>query len=329
MDNPRMEARCLNLNKAKRWRLVTDELKRLATRSQRDLLKSLRELEARGQASGIEPLWIVNGIYCHLAAQAVTALAARGDINYLEHSLIYSPRALCITPETYQKMLKGNVTVPTDAVEWNVRLVGADSVWHLLGYTGHGVVVGHIDTGVNYNHVDFAGHLWSDTAYPHNGWDFENGDGDNIDIAGHGTHTAGTVCSNGTAGDTCGMAPQSQVMTCRVRTTADSTAEEQGFQAMQFCIAPPLSPEHHAQCITMSLGWEIAWAPRQATGASASEMSRRPVSPTSSPPGTSAVLTRPQRPPLPGQRARSVAAPGRYRPRRTRRLHQHRGHHLE
>jgi hypothetical protein len=186
-------------------------------------------------------------------------------VNYVEYSLIYTRLPECITPETYQKMLKGNVTVPTDALEWNVRLVGADSVWHQLGYTGQGVIVGHIDTGVNYNHVDFAGHLWSDPNYPHSGWNFESGNGDNIDIQGHGTHTCGTVCSNGTAGDTCGMAPHSQVMTCRVRTTADSTAEEQCFQSMQFCVAPPLSPAHHANAITMSLGWEIAWAPRQAT----------------------------------------------------------------
>ena len=265
MDNERVEARCIGLNKEKRWKLVVDELKRMASRSQRDLLKSLRELEAQGQASGIEPLWIVNGIHCHLTSEAATALAARSDINYLEHSLIYSPDPLCITPATYEKMVKGNVTVPTDALEWNVTLVGADSVWNLLGYTGDSVIVGHVDTGINYNHLDFAGHLWSDTAYPHNGWNFEDGSGDPMDIQGHGTHTAGTVSSNGAAGDTCGIAPKSQVMTCRVRTQADSTAEEQCFQAMEFCVAPPLSPEHHAQAITMSLGWMIGWNPRQAT----------------------------------------------------------------
>jgi subtilisin family serine protease len=265
LDNPRIEARCAGLNKAKRWKLVTTELKRLATRSQRDLLKSLRDLEVRGQASGIEPLWIVNGIHCHLSSEAVAALAARNDINYLEHSLVYSPDPLCITPETYRKMVKGNVSVPTDALEWNVRLVGADSVWNQLGYTGDSVIVGHIDTGCNYNHLDLAGHMWTDTAYPHNGWNFESNNNDPMDIQGHGTHTAGTVSSNGTAGDTCGIAPKSRVMTCRVRTTADSTAEEQCFQAMQFCVAPPLSPEHHAQAITMSLGWYISWNPRQAT----------------------------------------------------------------
>ena len=264
-DNAALEARCANLTKEERWELVVGELKNLSARTQAPILATLSRFAAGKQVANITPLWIVNGIYCKANPEAINAIAELNGINYVEYSLIYTRLPMCITPETYQKMLKGNVTVPTDALEWNVRLVGADSVWHQLGITGQGVVVGHIDTGVNYNHVDFAGHLWSDPNYPHSGWNFEDGTGDNIDISGHGTHTCGTVCSNGTAGDTCGMAPRSQVMTCRVRTTADSTAEEQCFQAMQFCIAPPLSPAHHANAITMSLGWEIAWAPRQAT----------------------------------------------------------------
>jgi subtilisin family serine protease len=264
-DNTALEARCKGLTKNERWALVVGELKDQAARTQAPILSALNGLAAQGKVSDITPLWIVNGIYCQANPEAINAIAELDGINYIEYSLVYTKLPECITPETYDKMIKGNVTVPTDATEWNVKKVGADSVWNLLGYTGSGVIVGHIDTGINYNHVDFAGHLWSDPAYPHNGWNFESGNGDNIDVNGHGTHTAGTVCSNGTAGDTCGMAPRSQVMTCRVRTTADSTAEEQCFQAMQFCVAPPLSPSNHAHCITMSLGWQIAWAPRQAT----------------------------------------------------------------
>jgi hypothetical protein len=58
------------------------------------------------------------------------------------------------------------------------------------------------------------------------------------------------------------MAPRSRLMTCRVRTTADSIAENQVWAAEQFCVAPPLDPTNHAQLITMSLGWEYAWTPR-------------------------------------------------------------------
>ena len=265
VDNPALEARCANLTKDQRWELVVGELKNLSTRTQAPLLAVLNQFAARKQAANITPLWIINGIYCRATPEAINAIAALDGVNYVEHSLIYTKMPLCITPETYDKMVKGNVTVPTDALEWNVRLVGADSVWRLLGYTGQDVIVGHIDTGINYNHLDFAGHLWSDPNYPHNGWNFEDGNGDPIDIQGHGTHTAGTVISNGAAGDTCGMAPRAQVMTCRVRTQADSIAEEQCFQSMQFCVAPPLNPTNHAHAITMSLGWVLAWAPRQAT----------------------------------------------------------------
>ena len=260
-----LEARCANLDKEARWELVVNELKGLSARTQAGLLAELRTHEGQGKASDIQPLWIINGIHCHATRAVIGEIVNHNEVSYAEFSLVYSPNLLPITPATKEKMLKGNITVPTDALEWNVRKVGADSVWRYLGYTGNGIIVGHIDTGINYNHVDFTGHLWSDPNYPHNGWNFESGNGDPTDINGHGTHTAGTVASNGAAGDTCGMAPRSQVMTCRVRTTADSLAEEQCFAAMQFCVAPPLSPQHHAHAITMSLGWQLSWNPRQAT----------------------------------------------------------------
>jgi hypothetical protein len=75
------------------------------------------------------------------------------------------------------------------------------------------VIVGIIDTGIDYNHPDLAGNMWTnpgetaangidddgngyiDDVY---GWDFVNNDNDPMDGHGHGTHVAGTV---GAVGD--------------------------------------------------------------------------------------------------------------------------------
>jgi subtilisin family serine protease len=145
-----------------------------------------------------------------------------------------------------------------------MRKVGTDSVWRLLGITGNNVIVGHIDTGCNYNHLDLAGHLWNSSAYPHHGWNFELNNDDPIDINGHGTFLAGNVSSDGTAGDTCGMAPRSRIMICRGITTADTIAENRMWSAMQFCLAPPLDSTNHAHLIMTSFGWMYAWNPRRA-----------------------------------------------------------------
>ena len=68
-------------------------------------------------------------------------------------------------------------------------------------YRGEGVVVAVVDSGVNYDHLDLADHLWDGGAsFPHHGYDVVNDDDDPMDEKGHGTHCAGTVLGDGTAG---------------------------------------------------------------------------------------------------------------------------------
>ncbi len=77
------------------------------------------------------------------------------------------------------------------------------------------VLVGVIDTGVDYNHPDLAANIWTNPGeIPGNGidddgngfvddvhgYDFYNNDGDPFDDNGHGTHTSGTIGAVGNNG---------------------------------------------------------------------------------------------------------------------------------
>ena len=91
-------------------------------------------------------------------------------------------------------------------IDADINALGA---WSTMGTNSIDVIVAVIDTGVDYNHPDLAGNIWSNTreiagnrkdddgnGYVDDvrGWDFvARGDNDPMDLNGHGTHVSGTI----------------------------------------------------------------------------------------------------------------------------------------
>ncbi|MEK6249073.1 MAG: S8 family serine peptidase, partial [Planctomycetales bacterium] len=89
--------------------------------------------------------------------------------------------------------------------------IDAPEAWDLQ--TGNtDVVIGVIDSGIDYTHPDLAENIWTnpgeiagngidddDNGYIDDihGWDFSSGDADPLDGHGHGTHVAGTIAAAG------------------------------------------------------------------------------------------------------------------------------------
>lgn len=96
------------------------------------------------------------------------------------------------------------------------------------GYTGSGVIVAVIDTGVFYSHTDLDANIWSpagSSCYidgvwtvggcPNGGYDFGDGDAvpDDQDAGGgHGTHVAGTIAAEDNGNGVVGVAPDATIM---------------------------------------------------------------------------------------------------------------------
>ncbi|WP_223701192.1 S8 family serine peptidase [Sutcliffiella deserti] len=97
--------------------------------------------------------------------------------------------------------------------------IGANEAWD-AGFTGEGVTVAIIDTGVDYTHPDLV-HAFGD----YKGWDFVGNDNDPQEGAGqyHGTHVAGTVAANGTIK---GVAPDATLLGYRVLGPNGGTTED-------------------------------------------------------------------------------------------------------
>ncbi|MBN2537680.1 S8 family peptidase [candidate division WOR-3 bacterium] len=237
------------LRQAEVARILSD----FSEQQQAGLMELLGRLEAEGAVSGTGSLWLVNAAYCRATEAAIRAIEQHPDVWYVDADVKHVPGLL-------PAAAVGDATDGGEEIDWGVQKVNAPAVW-ALGYTGQGIVVGDIDTGCNYNHLDLADHMWTDANYPNHGWNFENNTNDPMDSNGHGTHTCGSVASDGTAGSQCGVAPDANIMSCRVRTVADSLAETQVWAAMQFVVSPPLSPTNGGDLITMSLGWINGWDP--------------------------------------------------------------------
>ena len=227
------------LTKAERRTFVVNELKAFAEASQHDLKRTLAEMENHGIVSSVRSLWSANTLYFEATKTAILDLAERTDIE-------------TITLNTqHQWIAEGETPKPasdTRETTPNITKVKADQVWE-LGYTGKGVVVAVVDSGVNYNHLDLADHLWDGgEEFPHHGYDIVNDDNDPMDDMGHGTHCSGTVLGDGTAGSLTGMAPEATLMCVK-------SIRGDGFGgAVNIAGGMEWSVEHGCDLISMSLG---------------------------------------------------------------------------
>ena len=152
--------------------------------------------------------------------------------------------------------------------------INVPEVWE-QGFTGKGIIVAVLDSGVDYKHPDLADNIWTNTdEIPDNGidddnngfvddvngWDFGNDDNDPQDDDGHGTHVAGTIAAlrngsqtdaNGFEVDTIGVAYNAQIMPVLVA--------EEGFEEQQITwIAQGIryAVQNGAHVINMSLGFD-------------------------------------------------------------------------
>ena len=190
-----------------------------------------------------DTLW--NGLSIEIASSQLSALLRiPGVVN------IY-PVEQIVLPEPEQGLSPDLYTA--------LAMTGADLVQDELGYTGEGIKVGVIDSGIDYNHPDLGGCFGPDCRVAY-GWDFVGDnftgpevpvpDDDPMDYRGHGTHVAGIIGANG---GVIGVAPEVTFGAYKVFGAAGYTTADIILAAMEMAL------EDGMDIVNMSIGAAFHW----------------------------------------------------------------------
>ncbi|SDI37730.1 S8 family serine peptidase [Nonomuraea jiangxiensis] len=200
-----------------------------ADNSQQDL-RAL--LDAR--KADYTPFWIVNAVQVTADEKLAGEIAKLPDVERIE------PVRTVSLPKPVPGRAEPRVRVKDEAVEWNIDRVGAPRVWDELGNRGEGIVIGHIDSGAQFDHPDLVMNYRGrnqDGSFTH---DYNWFDPAGVcpspapcDNNGHGTHTMGTMAgANGI-----GVAPGVRWIAakgCELNTCTDASLLASG----QWMLAP-------------------------------------------------------------------------------------------
>jgi subtilisin family serine protease len=160
-------------------------------------------------------------------------------------ALVANPHVVRVEPDRQMRALD----IELDNA-WGVTRIGAGTV-HDGGNRGAGVKLAIIDSGINYEHPDLDGNYAG-------GEDFVQGDGDPMDVYGHGTHVAGTACAeDNDNGDpdgpygVVGVAPACALYGLRVLDDGGYGDASDLIGALEWAV------DNGIQVANLSLGWDL------------------------------------------------------------------------
>lgn len=187
----------------------------------------------------------------------IYSIVARDDLNFcqVDAAAFYVSDNPIFKPED---TLPDLIAEQGDlSIFWHLLHVGAKAAWQFT--RGEGIIVGVIDSGVDYNHPAIARNILLNTGeIPDNGidddnnsfvddyvgYDFGQDDAYPFDDFGHGTHVAGIAASN-----VFGAARKAKILTTKFGAGL-------GFDMASVTGAIKYEVDRGAKILNMSFGWE-------------------------------------------------------------------------
>lgn len=122
---------------------------------------------------------------------------------------------------------------------WGIEVIGAEAA-HSSEFTGEGIKVAVLDTGVDYRHPELSPNY-------NGGYDFVNDDDDPMDDNGHGTHVAGIIAAVRDGNGVLGVAPEADIYAVKVSDSRGKGSFGGLVKGIDWAI------EHDIDIVTMSI----------------------------------------------------------------------------
>ena len=188
--------------------------------------------------------------------------ARAGSLDFINGVVLDLPNSVLKQLAAHPDVFRVHDNRPIKAHNYTTSVtVGAKTVQDTLGYTGAGVGVAVIDSGVTSWHDD----LTNKTAglFPYGNQrvtkfvDFVNGRTQPYDDNGHGSHVAGTILGNGTDsnGEKSGIAPGASLVSLKVLDASGQGSISNILAALNWIVANYRT--YNIRVVNMSVGAQI------------------------------------------------------------------------
>lgn len=253
-----------NLNKKKLLHARSKAGEILSEREQRLLARENRA-PAGADVPDLSGVYLISLTSGETVAEAVARFGKNPAVEYAEPNYIMHTDTTPNDPYyadasiDYQWYLNntgnpypasGIYTLPPGTADADID---APEAWDLMT-DAYIMIVGVVDSGIDYNHPDLAGNLWINSTEQSGtpgvdddgngyvddiyGYDFHYNTGDPMDYLGHGTHCAGTIGARGNnATDVTGVCWNSRLMAVKIGNDSGQIFTENVIEGFYYAVS--------------------------------------------------------------------------------------------